>query len=363
MEIENEYLENLEKYITIRIMQEDAETIFSLIKTERDSIFEMGIIPYYALFIQSCQEYMGETFLDEKFATKIKNIRNYIKIYGEGFGKTRKRIENVDFKQDEHFGSQLTFDFMKKWDMHYNLGTYWTQNKHIIGNTQIIAGCLSEDDIFSEETKKFMYELGKEMGSIIFSIKQGFSQVISPPTINRSHKVTSIDYYYDLNTNKEKNLFCNDSLKVLNIFFLNLACNLNFVKHILRPLFNDNNIWLFRIEYIVTYYTYRAIQRLKNYCKNNTDLRIDLEEFSDIFRMSNDLFQSKFRNCMMHYGLEKQGVISIENIEKPFYGIVETCYNGMDYYTFLNELRKMSDGMLDLLEKKFNTENISLEKL
>ena len=51
-------MENLEKMITVHIMQEDAETIFSLMKTERDPIFAMEIIPYYALFIQSCQEYM-----------------------------------------------------------------------------------------------------------------------------------------------------------------------------------------------------------------------------------------------------------------------------------------------------------------
>mgnify|MGYP005760717681 CR=1 FL=1 len=41
-------MENLEKMITVRIMQEDAESIFSLMKTERDPVFAMEIIPYYA---------------------------------------------------------------------------------------------------------------------------------------------------------------------------------------------------------------------------------------------------------------------------------------------------------------------------
>lgn len=66
---------------------------------------------------------------------------------------------------------------------------------------------------------------------------------------------------------------------------------------------------------------------------------------------------------MMHYGIENQGVISIENIEKPFYGIVETCYNGMDYYSFLGILRRLSDEMIDLLEKRFNIEKITLQRL
>ena len=59
MENKEEVMENLEKMITVRIIQEDAESIFSLMQTEQDSIFAMEIIPYYALFIQACQEYMG----------------------------------------------------------------------------------------------------------------------------------------------------------------------------------------------------------------------------------------------------------------------------------------------------------------
>ena len=142
------------------------------------------------------------------------------------------------------------------------------------------------------------------------------------------------------------------------MFFLDLVCNMNFVKHILRPLFDDSNMWVFRVEYIVTYYTYRAIQRLKNYCDNNIDLCIDLGWFTETLSSAKNLFQSKFRNCMMHYGIENQGVISIENIEKPFYGIVETCYNGMDYYSFLGTLRRLSNEMIDLLEKRFNIEKL-----
>ena len=58
-----------------------------------------------------------------------------------------------------------------------------------------------------------------------------------------------------------------------------------------------------------------------------------------------------------------QEVISIENIQKPFYGIVETCYNGMGYYSFLDRLRRLADKMIDLLEKHFNIEKITLQRL
>jgi hypothetical protein len=51
-------LSETERLISICIIQEDAEAIYSLLKTERDPIFAMEVIPYYVLFVQSCQEYM-----------------------------------------------------------------------------------------------------------------------------------------------------------------------------------------------------------------------------------------------------------------------------------------------------------------
>lgn len=59
-------ISELERLVSLRIMQEDAETIFSLMSNERDSIFAMEVIPYYALFVQSCQEYMGKTSFQKK---------------------------------------------------------------------------------------------------------------------------------------------------------------------------------------------------------------------------------------------------------------------------------------------------------
>lgn len=40
-----------ERLIGIRIMQKDAESIYSLLQTERNPIFTMEIIPYYAICI------------------------------------------------------------------------------------------------------------------------------------------------------------------------------------------------------------------------------------------------------------------------------------------------------------------------
>ena len=66
---------------------------------------------------------------------------------------------------------------------------------------------------------------------------------------------------------------------------------------------------------------------------------------------------------MMHYNLEGQDVLSIKNIEKMFFGIVENCFNGMDYCSYLKQLRELSDDIITFLEKKFDFENIILKEL
>lgn len=248
-----------ERLISIRIMQEDAENIYSLLKTEQDSVFGMEIIPYYALFVQSCQEYIGENLLTESIVKDLKDIRNHIKIYANSFGKSQKRVATVDDMQDRDFKEQLKFEFLKNTDIHLNLGMYWTEERIIIGNTQQIADFLSVESMFDPKLKEKNYQMGYHIGSFVASIREGLADSLHPPMIERNYKSIAINYYCDVNTNKilkRNKIFLKDQTKEVNLFYLHLLCNMNFVKYILRPLFQDGNIWIFRIEYIVSYYTY-----------------------------------------------------------------------------------------------------------
>lgn len=355
-------LSELEHLISIRIIQEDAESIYSLLASERNSVFSMGVIPYYALFVQSCQEFMGENFLPESAATEIKDIRNHIKIYAEGFGKTKKRVLATDDEQNEDFKSQLRFQFLKKWNVHLNLGTYWTEDQHLISNTQLLADFLGIKSL-NKNAGKRQYELGYQIGSFVASVRGGFSESLALPTIQRNNEAISIKHYFDINTNRRNPIFVDNSAKELNLLFLHLLCNINFLKYILRGLFKEGNTWIFRTEYIVTYYTLRALQRLKNYSESNSDITIDGVEIERILKNGETLFQSKLRNCMMHYDLKNQGVISTENVDKHFYGIIETCFDGMDYYTYLGKLRGLSDEIITFLEKRFDFSKVTLQEL
>lgn len=361
--MDNLDISELERLISIRVIQEDAEAIFSLLSSERDSIFAMEIIPYYALFVQSCQEYMGDTFLPEAIALSIKDIRNQIKAYSEPFGKSKRKISSVDNEQDASFKSQLRFEFLKSWNIHLNLGTYWTENRHVIGNTQQLAAFLGIKDLADPEVGKKQYEIGYQIGSFVASVHEGLASSLGQPVIKRAATNITINHYYDINTNKRNSFFVANAPKELNLFFLHLLCNMNFVKFILRPLFPDGNTWVFRVEYVVTYYTFRALQRLKNYCENNDDLSTDTKAIGEIESTGYEIFQSKFRNCMMHYNLQNYNVLSLEHIEKPFFGIIENCFEGTDYQTYLSSLHKLSDRIIAYLEKHFNCSNIELKPL
>ena len=356
-------ISELERLISVRIMQEDAEAVFSLLSTERDSIFAMEIIPYYALFVQSCQEYMGERFLPKEIALSIKDIRNHIKSYSDSFGKSKRKVVSIDQEQDASFKAQLRFDFLKSWNIHLNLGTYWTEDHHIIGNTQQLAAFIDVKNLSGTEAGKRQYELGYQISAFVSSVRSGLSTSLGQPVVDRPITAITIKNYYDINTNRRNAFFVDHSSKELNLFYLHLLCNMNFVKHILRPLFAEGNTWLFRVEYVVTYYTFRALQRLKNYCENNDDIAVDTKGIEEIESVGNGLFQSKFRNCMMHYNLEGQGVLSLEHIEQPFFGIIENCFEGKDYQTYLALLRDLSNRIIVYLEKHFNCVGIKLKQL
>lgn len=356
-------LTEYERLISIHIMQEDAESIYSLLQTERDSIFAMEIIPYYALFVQSCQEYMGENLLPESIAKDLKDIRNHIKAYTDGFGKSQRRVATVDDAQDRDFKEQLRFEFLKKISIHLNLGTYWTEEGQVIGNTQQLADFLSVESMFDPKIKEKNYQIGYHIGSFVASFRDGLADSLSYPIIERERKSISINYYCDINTNKRNNLLSKGQKKEINLFYLHLLCNMNFVKYILRPLFQDGNIWAFRVEYIVSYYTLRALERLKNYCENNKDIIVETKEIYGILKQGELLFTTKLRNCMMHYNLENAGVISFENIDKPFYGIIESCFDGKSYQEYLIELHELSDMIIDFLNNQFDFSDVKLERL
>ena len=70
-----------ERLISLLIIQEDIEAIYSLLSSERDPVFSLEILPYYALFINECQNYMGINEIPSDIA--VSDIERTITFFAE----------------------------------------------------------------------------------------------------------------------------------------------------------------------------------------------------------------------------------------------------------------------------------------
>lgn len=353
---------DLEKIATNLLILNDAETIISLIESEHDPYFCTMALPYYALFVQSCQEYYGEVFTEEKAARKIKSIRNFIKAYGDRASKIRKRVKKTDSSQDEIFASRLKLSFMKRLKRHYNIGVLFDDSRHIVSNTQLIADFLELEDLGDSHNEEKQIALAAQISATVAAIRNELSKYTDALYIQRPNKGIGIPYFYDFNTGKRGTLFDNGYDKYTNIAYLNLLSMINFVSYCLRPLLDEENPWIFRIEYIITYYVHKALSSINNHYKSNSIEPQEVVLLESLLSDSEDLFKTAIRNCMMHYGLEDQGIISKENIDKPLFGIIETS-TGRSYHDYYKEFRLYADSISAYLDNRFSTEKLKLQLL
>lgn len=85
-----------------------------------------------------------------------------------------------------------------------NLGTYWTDDKKVIGNTQQLADFLAVESMFDPKLKEKNYQMGYQIGSFVSSIRDGFANSFNyHPIIERKYTSVAVNYYCDINTNKK----------------------------------------------------------------------------------------------------------------------------------------------------------------
>ena len=355
------------KYYSLLLIQNDCETLKQICLSIRNPIFSMGIIPYMALFCRSVQEYLGTELINPEIDSEIYDIRNRIKVYGDKYGKGKKLFLLSDEKQNDEFREKLRFEFTKSLNIHYNLGIYFDNRNHIIGNTQLYADELHLNPLPDRERPQKAFLLGKNLASIIGSISKGFEKTIPVPPILLHSEVPEL-YYADLNTNTSR--FFNDAYeKDVNLFMLHILSNIGFVSYVLEPIAGKNNSWFFRIKYLVTYYSFLGIQRLKQHLENNTQNGEEklIQTLSQILNSHEYLFSSTFRNCMMHYDLVADGSFAISerffDSQKPLFGLIEECFNGLSYDDFSNRLSDLSNQIERILASQFSFSSLRVKKL
>lgn len=242
---------------------------------------------------------------------------------------------------------------------------FFTKDKKIIGNTQLIADTLNMNGLSEEERSKKSYNLGYNLSSVIGSVSKGLGESLTIPNI-LMREILPTFYYDDINTNRNS-FFKPDIEKDINLFLLHILGNINFVKYVLEPLFLQENTWLFRIKYITVYHAYLGMTKLKNHIVNNHAELIDLiNSIALILNTGEILFTSKFRNCMMHYDLKDDGIFAITegsfDEEKIFFGLIEECFNGESYEQYSNRIDIFRKQMEDLITQQYDMDSVRLKE-
>ena len=338
---------------TKRLIANDGLTIKSLLLNikEQKGIVSLFILLQVILYCRETQEFFGKKFLDENTEKKFYDLRNKLKIFGNKYNHSQKEFLKSDYQQDESFKNDLRFDFMKSWNIHYNLGIYFDKEGHILSNTQFMQHYLEKADLLdadSEEQKRIeMISFGQRIGECIERIllysgvhKNGRTPYLALDNLQVG--------YVDINTNIEKEFFTHPENKGLNLVFLHMLSLLGTDKYFLRKILNVNNTWRLRNEYITAHNIQHGLIIIMNHFKMSSVAdSIDLDRLKEVIEKGDGLFSTNYRNCMMHYNLIQKEDPCIKQelfcMDEPFYGLIESCFNGKNQEDYYSELRAYMD--------------------
>lgn len=72
-----------------------------------------------------------------------------------------------------------------------------------------------------------------------------------------------------------------------------------------------------------------------------------MDRLKEVIEKGDGLFSTNYRNCMMHYNLIQNGDSCIKQelfcMDEPFYGLIESCFNGKNQEDYYSELRAYMD--------------------
>ena len=356
--IDNVLLSDVNQLKTLLLIQCDAATLLSLIKTEHDSYVVLGLLPYYSLFYVACDDFLrnhSKLPMRPEIAHDIRTIRNHIKDYSDSFTKISRRLREIDEKKDIEFKESILFDFLKDPIFYYNLGIQFDIDNHPVTNTYTISSYVGNDG-------KKCFEVAKELGSYINSVYTGLSQNLPECVIERPRTRIRIPYYYDTNTHKADRFFLRSTNIDENLLLITLVCNVNFVLYILNGLLGRSNSFLFRIKYVVAHHATIALDRLRKHLLISENSIIDINKLSEICDEAKQLANPILRNCMMHYQFPPTRSKSQDiDMQDPLLGLANDCgiTEGLSIYS--TRIDKLLVKISIFLESMMDLKGIRLE--
>lgn len=378
-------------YLSILQLKFDCDTVYNLITTlQRDGVTSFGAIPYITLTTFSALELLAKNTsikVPISNAIRIQDVRFKLKIFEDGYSKSKRMLLNIDYLQDQIFMNKLRFDFTKSWNIHQNLGVYADGNKHIVGNTQynyyllqdnrflkksledVAAAYAASPDSFDLNKQAGMdcYNYAYSCGQIIGSVCSGLKDFDTPVNILSKNSVTKY-CYADYNSNVVSMLFpSGEDGKGMVLYLLHVLSTMNFLLFVLNNYEKDDYGWWLKINYVAYYYSVHKLQDLQQYLIQNKLMTPKLASyFSEIDIDNTPYLNSKFRNYVMHSKLiDKDGnmVIDSDKVDKTklLFGLVETCFSGLSYqevkFAITSEMMRISG----ILSRWLNTDLLHFE--
>jgi len=374
---ESAAIKALTDYLSLLQLKYDCETVCSLIHPlKHDGIAAFGMMPYISLTTVSILEILAlneSEVIQIPNTLQIKDVRLKLKLFEDGYSKSKKMILNTDFLQDQVYKNMLKFKFMRNWNIHQNLGIYTDTNKRVIGNTQYNYYLLQDNRLLkksiaevaeaysispdkfdlNKQANKELYEYGYKCGQIIGSIRSELKSFDVPVSI--AAKGNPVDYYYaDYNTNIKSSFFpTGEDSKATVLYLLHMLSTINFLIYILNNYEKDDYGWWLKVNYITYYYTIHKLSDLQQHLIQNRLITPDIADYFDRIGLQHPKYMNgAFRNYVMHSKLiDKDGNIMIHPFyldkSKPLFGLVESCFDGISYQelklSIITEMTRISD--------------------
>lgn len=366
----NEKLEITLPMAELLIIKRDFE-LLKKIATQMKPELQMQLIPYLALFCYEASDYFINKgypiVIDKTSRYSIKDIRQKAKFFDLSINKLFQSVRNVDDLQNDYFIQSMKYPEIGKWNVHDNIGIWFDECDNIVGNSQYAYYVFQDEKMISKPKNemnghvlqgKEIYNFSSDMGRIIGSISTGLSSVSDFVTADFTTE-TLIIHSKDFNTNRCR-AAGNEVYKIIKIFLLHVLSSIGFIIYALKKCIIRDTGLLLRLEYITYHYTIRRLEGIKNYVNTKQEEinDIKLREVLNSIDYSNErgLFNSEFRNCMMHFGLKtKQDSSLIEeskvDFSVPFCGLIESQFCDVNYKSYQNNIETELSFIHDILQR------------
>lgn len=355
--------ENLDT-ITLMTINDECDLLVNLANIYRDPNISLTMLPYYALFCVEAGkrfEEMGiplEQISDGPFSINITRAR--LKLFNDRMGKVIKLINTIHYDQDQLYRNKYKSVLRKRLNLYGNMGITFYE-KRIMANTYFIISLMDKKDgHYVDISGPEAFEFGKSIGQAIANIFNISIQIQRnvPDIIKKDITVL----YKDININRRKIFaICGKDSRALSILLLNVLGNLNFTNYFVEDIIGENT-WKLRIQYISMYYAKEMISRVAE----RTEDRLVSIRMEACINNLHPIFNQRFRNCMMHYSFAEKGQNLIEekyfDIEKPLYGLIESCFDGKCYEVFSSEVKDNIYMMESLLNSMLLVDSLKLKR-